>query len=122
MIDAHLSEWTAVFDDYELFHRLQRAGVPAAPVLEVSRIFDDPHVLARGLHQKQRLFDDVGEWRFNTPFYRMPRTPIGVRQPPVAMGEHNEYVYRELLGLTDEEYERYVAGGHVAMDFDSSVP
>jgi crotonobetainyl-CoA:carnitine CoA-transferase CaiB-like acyl-CoA transferase len=121
-LDTRLAEWTVGFDDYELFHRLQRAGVPAAPVLEVSRIFDDPHVLARGLHQKQRLYDDVGEWRFNTPFYRMPRTPIGVRQPPVAFGEHNEYVYRELLGLSDDEFAGYVAGGHVSMDFDASVP
>jgi crotonobetainyl-CoA:carnitine CoA-transferase CaiB-like acyl-CoA transferase len=121
-IDAGIAAWTGEQDDYDLFHRLQRAGVPAAPVLEVSRIFDDAHVLARKLHQKQRLFDDVGEWRFNTPFYRMPRTPITVRQPPVAMGEHNEYVYRELVGMDDEEFARYCAEGHVSMDFDASVP
>jgi hypothetical protein len=38
------------------------------------------------------------------------------------MGEHNAYVYRELLGLSDDEFEGYVAGGHVSMDFDPSVP
>jgi benzylsuccinate CoA-transferase BbsF subunit len=121
-IDAGIAAWTCEHEDYDLFHRLQRAGVPAAPVLEVSRIFDDEHVVARKLHQKQRLFDDVGEWRFNTPFYRMPRTPITVRQPPVALGEHNEYVYREVARVSDDEFERYCAGGHVSMDFDASVP
>jgi crotonobetainyl-CoA:carnitine CoA-transferase CaiB-like acyl-CoA transferase len=122
LLDTKLAEWTRGFDDYELFHRLQAAGVPAAPVLEASRIFDDPHVQARGLYQPQRLFDDVGTFRFMTPFYRFPETPATVYQPPVALGEHNEYVYRELLGVSDEEYRRLQAGGHIAMDFDPSVP
>ena len=121
-IDACIREWTADRDDYELFHQLQQAGVPAAPVLEVSRVYDDAHVQHRDLFQPQTLYDDVGTYRFATPFYRMPATPITVRQPPVAFGEHNDYVYRELLGLSDEEYQAYVDGGHVTMDFDPSVP
>ena len=122
LLDTKLAEWTRGFDDYELFHRLQAAGVPAAPVLEASRIFDDAHVQARGLYQPQRLLDDVGTFRFMTPFYRFPETPSTVYQPPVALGEHNEYVYRELLGVSDEEYQRLQADGHIAMDFDPSVP
>ncbi|MBI4300548.1 MAG: CoA transferase [Chloroflexi bacterium] len=121
-MDQKLAEWTAQFDDYDLFHRLQAAGVPAAPVLEVSRAFDDPHVQARGLYQPQRLYDGLGPYRFCTPFYRFPETPLDVYQPPVALGEHNDYVYKELLGVSDKEYERLRAAGHVAMDFDPSVP
>ncbi|MFN0146892.1 MAG: CaiB/BaiF CoA transferase family protein, partial [Dehalococcoidia bacterium] len=68
-IEANIAVWTAGFDDYDLFHLLQAAGVPAAPVLEASRAFDDPHVLARGLYQPQRLFDDVGTFRYVQPFY-----------------------------------------------------
>ena len=122
LLDARLADWTRDFDDYELFHRLQAAGVPAAPVLEASRAFDDPHVQARGLYQPQQLFDDVGTFRFTAPFYRFPETPVTVRQPPVAMGEHNEYVYKNVLGVSDEEYERLEADGHIAVDYDSSVP
>lgn len=122
LLDEKLAEWTRGFDDYELFHQLQEAGVPAAPVLEASRVFDDPHVQARGLFQPQQLFDDVGSYRFATPFYRFPETPSTVRQPPVAMGEHNEYVYKEVLGVSDEEYERLTADGHISMDYDESVP
>ncbi|MCH7511988.1 MAG: CoA transferase [Chloroflexi bacterium] len=121
LLDEKLAEWTRGFDDYDLFHRLQAAGVPAAPVLEASRLFDDPHVQARGIYQPQRLFDDVGTFRFTTPFYRLPETPATVHQPPVALGEHNDYVYRELLGVSDEEYERLKADGHIAMDFDPSI-
>ena len=122
LLDAKLAQWTREFDDYELFHRLQAEGVAAAPVLEASRVFDDPHVQARDLFQPQRLFDDVGTYRFMTPFYRFPETPVTVYQPPVAQGEHNEYVYKEVLGVSDEEYERLTAEGHISMDYDESVP
>jgi crotonobetainyl-CoA:carnitine CoA-transferase CaiB-like acyl-CoA transferase len=122
LLDARLAEWTKAFDDYELFHRLQAAGVPAAPVLEGSRSFDDPHVQARGLYQAQTLFDGIGPYRFTAPFYRFPEMPITVRQPAVAMGEHNDYVYREVIGVSEEEYEALKAAGHVSMDFDPSIP
>jgi crotonobetainyl-CoA:carnitine CoA-transferase CaiB-like acyl-CoA transferase len=121
-IDRELAAWTAGFDDYDLFHRLQAAGVPAAPVLEGSRAPEDPHVQARGVYQRQRLYDDVGEFRFPTPFYHFPETPITVRQPPVAFGEHNEYVYKDVIGVSAGEYERLTAEGHIATDFDPSLP
>ncbi|MBK8559968.1 CoA transferase [Candidatus Amarobacter glycogenicus] len=121
-IDAQLAAWTADKDDYELFHALQEAGVPSAPVLEASRAFDDAHVLARGLYQPQTLYDQVGTFRFNTPFLRFSETPTGVRQPPVAFGEHNDYVYRELLGISDAEYQRLVEAGHIAQEFDATIP
>jgi len=121
-IDAALAEWTVQFDDYELFHRLQAAGVNAAPVLESSRAFDDAHAQARGLFQPQKLFDGQGPFRFNTPFIRFSETPTGVRQAPIGLGEHNDYVYRELLGIDDAEFERLVEAGHISQDFDANIP
>jgi crotonobetainyl-CoA:carnitine CoA-transferase CaiB-like acyl-CoA transferase len=121
-IDGHMSDWTVSFEDYELFHKLQAAGVPAAPVLESSRVFDDPHARARGLYQPQTLFGGIGPYRFATPFIRFSESPTSVRQPPVAFGEHNDYVYRELLGVDDAEFDRLVAAGHIAQDFDESIP
>ena len=39
----------------------------------------------------------------------------------MALGEHNEYVYKELLGVSDAEYQRLIDAGHIAMDFDASI-
>ena len=91
LLDEKLAEWTLGFDDYDLFHRLQAAGVPAAPVLEASRLFDDPHVQARGIYQPQRLFDDVGTVRFTTPFYRLPDTPPTAPHPPASPADTNAH-------------------------------
>ena len=68
------------------------------------------------------MFDQVGTYRFVAPFYTMPETPIGVRQAPVAMGENNEYVYKQVIGVSDAEYETFRERGHVTMDFDPSIP
>ena len=110
------------FEDYALFHLLQGAGIAAAPVVEGSRAFDDPHAVARGLYQPQTMHGGIGPFRFNTPFMRFSETPLTVRQAPVALGEHNDYVYRELLGVDDAEYERLVAAGHISMDLDATIP
>ncbi|MGI8549572.1 MAG: CoA transferase, partial [Dehalococcoidia bacterium] len=121
-LDAMLAGWTAGFDDYELFHRLQAVGVAAAPVLEASRLYDDPQVQARGTFQAQKLYDLERRYRLLTPFYRFPETPATVYQPPMAMGEHNDYVYKQVIGVSDAEYERLKEDGHIAMDYDPAVP
>jgi len=122
LLETDIAEWTRDQDDYELFHRLQAAGVPAAPVLDGSRAFDDAHVQARGVYEAQTLFDGIGPHRYITPFYRFPETPSTVRQAPVAMGEHNGYVYREVLGIGEAEYRRLEAAGHISQELSPEIP
>ena len=122
VLEAGIAEWTRDRDDYELFHLLQARGIPAAPVLEASRAYDDAHAIARGVFQPLTPHDQVGTYRFVSPFFRMPETPIIARQAPVAMGEHNEYVYKEIIGVSDAEYARLTAAGHISMDFDARIP
>jgi crotonobetainyl-CoA:carnitine CoA-transferase CaiB-like acyl-CoA transferase len=120
-IDAHIAEWTRERDDYELMHLLQAHGIAAAPVLEASRGFDDPHLRARGFFRTQTV-RDAGTHEYVGPLWRFPETPVEFRQPPVCMGEHNDYVYREVLGVSDDEYEALKAAGHIDDEFDASVP
>ena len=122
LLDARIADWTRALDDEALFHRLQAAGVPAAPVLPSWRVLDDPHVQARDLYQPRDLVDDVGTFAYPAPPYRLPASEGGVRRPPVAFGQDNDYVYRELLGVSDEEYDRLVADGHIADEFHESIP
>ncbi|MFN0094138.1 MAG: CaiB/BaiF CoA transferase family protein [Dehalococcoidia bacterium] len=121
-IESEISAWTRTWDDYALFHHLQAHGVPSAPVLDGSRGFDDPHALARGVYQPMTPFDQRGTFRFAGPFLKFPATPLTVRQAPVALGEHNRYVYRDVLGYSEEEYQGFIERGHVSMDFDPSIP
>ena len=121
-IDTWLAEWTRDQDDYDLFHRLQRAGVPAAPVLEASRVFNDAHVRARELNSPQTLPDGIGPHQYNNPPYRFPATPLRVERAPVALGQDNAYVYTELIGLSGPEYQAIVDAGDAGPDFDVGIP
>jgi crotonobetainyl-CoA:carnitine CoA-transferase CaiB-like acyl-CoA transferase len=91
------------------------------PVLEASRMFDDPHLRARGFFRRQYI-PDAGEHEYQGPQWRLTGTPVEFRQPPVTFGEHNDYVYRELLGMSEEAIARLTAAGHIATEYDASVP
>ena len=81
----------------------------------------DPHVQAHGLYEPCEIEDDIGVYSYPTPLYGLPASEGGIRRPPVAMGQDNDYVYRELLGVSAEEYDRLVAEGHIATEYHESV-
>ena len=119
-VDAKITAYTSLQDDYELMARLQAVGVAAAPVLEASRIFDDPHLRARGFFRKQTV-EGAGTHEYVGPLWKFGETSVEFRQPPVCFGEHNDYVYRELLGLSEQEIAKLEADGHIASEYDESV-
>ncbi len=120
-LDALIAEYTATQDDYDLMQRLQAAGISATPVLEASRMFTDPHLRSRDFF-KQQTQPASGTFEYVGPLWKMPGTPVEYYQAPVMFGEHNDYVYREVLKVSDEEFEALKAGGHIATEYDPSVP
>ncbi|MXY36930.1 MAG: hypothetical protein F4Y54_09265 [Dehalococcoidia bacterium] len=84
-------------------------------------MLDDPHVRAHGLYEPCEIEDDIGVYVYPGPLYALPASEGGIRRPPVALGQDNDYVYREVLGVSDEEYDRLVAEGHIATEYDRSV-
>lgn len=75
--------------------RLLGADVPAAPLLDYSQVFADPHTLARRMVEE---VDHPVEGRIPTLGFplKMTTTPLRVRRPPPLLGEHTDEVLREL--------------------------
>ena len=94
--------------------------MPAAPVTDEADLHADPQLQHRGFfrtlsspHTGSHLYPAHGV-RWTGPPLRWDRHSPG-------LGEDNEYVYKQVLGVTDEEYDELVAQGHVATDYlDSS--
>ncbi|MCC6383078.1 MAG: CoA transferase [Dehalococcoidia bacterium] len=120
-LDALIAAATAEHEDYALMTKLQAAGIAAAPVLEASRLFDDPHLRARDFFRMQTV-EGAGTKEYVGPLWKFPESPVEYYQGPATFGEHNEYVYREVLDVGDEEYAALVTAGHVARGYDPSVP
>ncbi len=106
-LDRLLAECTKNEDRYDLMHRLQRRGVPAGVVQKsVDRYTRDPQLQERGYFVPLPQ-SEIGTW----PIEGFPaqcqnmRIDVGGlpgRAAPI-MGEDNDYVYRDILGLTPEE-------------------
>ncbi len=107
-LDAAITDWTQRHDDYEAMRILQKAGVPAGPSLAISRVFDDPQLREGGYFTRLRTSD--GELRDlpGLPWRFEGQSEPHLTAAPV-LGQHNEYVYQQLLGLSEAEVNRLVA-------------
>jgi crotonobetainyl-CoA:carnitine CoA-transferase CaiB-like acyl-CoA transferase len=104
-IDALIGEWTLGLDYVQAMHALQAEGVAATPCFKASDLFCDPHILARG--QVQEVDHPVlGRRKTITSPYRMSQTPPQIRSTAPRLGEHNDYVFQDLLGLPADEIAR----------------
>lgn len=113
-LDHLLSAWTATRDAYEAFHALQGAGVPAGPLLDEAMAFADPQMAARQFFQPLPG-RDTGTYLYAGHFFR--GIPQAWWRGGPALGEDNEYVYREVLGYSDEDYAQLEKAQHIAEDY-----
>ena len=119
-IDEHLEEWTADQDHIELMGLLQSESVPAGAVHDQRELYEDPHMVARG-YFKQLEQPSTGMHPYTGMLWKMAETSNGVRRPSPMLGEHNEYVFKELLGLSDAEYTGLEHKGHVGMEYSPQL-
>ena len=121
MIEGRLTAWTANRDRASLFRELQASGITAGPVLSAEDAAEDPHLREMGAWTPLPATADYPAADFNSPPYHFSKSNVALRTPPALFGEHNDYVYRDVLGLTDEEIERLRAAGHITDTYTDEV-
>lgn len=102
-LDRLVAGWTRGLDQYAAMHLLQEAGVPAGAVLDNTQVDKDPHFVARGFFQDV-FHPEMGTFPLPGVIWKMSKTPGSIRLRPPLFGEHNEYVFLELLGLSRKDY------------------
>src|SRR5260221_1901579 len=109
-VDAAVAGWFGEHTAEEYQHILDAAGVPVSPIYSIADIFADPQYLARGdiIHPED---PDIGPVPMPAIQPRFSRTPGEVRFVGPRLGEHNDQIYGELLGLDDDERARLHADG-----------
>ena len=100
-VDGAIAGWAARHDAGAVLEALEEASVPAGPNYSVADMMDDPHFLARGLFETVEVEGEP---------LKIPAIPPRLAEHPGAsdwagpdLGEHNDAVYRGLLGLRPEE-------------------
>ena len=119
-MDRHIADWTRGHRDYDLMHLLQKEGVAAGPSMDERDCYADPHVKERGFFEEVTQAD-CGTHLYPGMLWKLSKTPAKINRPPCRLGEHNEYIYKELLKVSDEEYAELEREGHIGMDYDPSI-
>ena len=94
-----ITEWTMQHEDIEAMRLLQQAGVPAGPSQDILRVFQEPQLSEAGYFNRVKTRDGEERdlpglpWRFEGT-----QAPMLTEAP--VLGEHNDYIYGELLGLS----------------------
>ncbi|HUS82642.1 MAG TPA: CoA transferase [Dehalococcoidia bacterium] len=107
-LDEIIGVWTAERTPIEVMDLLQPAGVAAMPVYGGEEIVEDRHVLSRGILEEVE-HPLMGKKKVLGPPWRLSKTPARVIRHGPLLGEHNDYVLGELLGMSKEEMERLAA-------------
>jgi formyl-CoA transferase len=102
-LDAIVEAWTKTKTVAEVEAAMIDHSIPAGKIYRAPEMMTDPHFAAR-----QALIElDTPRWgavTMQNAFPRLSDTPSRVRTPaPARIGEHNDEVYRGLLGLSEEE-------------------
>ncbi|MCK4242622.1 MAG: CoA transferase, partial [Dehalococcoidia bacterium] len=109
-LDRLIEGWTRNHSHYEVMEMLQRAGVAAGPSLSASELVDDPHLKERGLFVEID-HPEVGRRRMvGLPVRLSSNLPLNYEHAPL-LGEHNQYVFGELLGLAPDEVAHLMEEG-----------
>jgi crotonobetainyl-CoA:carnitine CoA-transferase CaiB-like acyl-CoA transferase len=104
-LDRLLETWTRTQDARELSAALRARGVAAFKSLNSVDLVADEQLWRHGFYQT--VTDSAGQSSTTTGApWRLSLTPAGVSRAAPRLGEHNDYVLGELLGLSASERER----------------
>jgi crotonobetainyl-CoA:carnitine CoA-transferase CaiB-like acyl-CoA transferase len=98
-----IGAWTRQLTPYEVMEKLQGAGVAAGPLLTIPELFEDPHMEERGFFEVVS-HPEAGTHPYESSPIRLGSSPgRTIRTPSPCLGEHNDYVYKEILKLSEAE-------------------
>jgi crotonobetainyl-CoA:carnitine CoA-transferase CaiB-like acyl-CoA transferase len=116
-LDKLITEWTLTHTAEEVETLLQRAGVPSNVVEKASDLYKDPQLASRNYFTTLE-HSTMGVQKYEAQAcYILSKTPREIVAPSPCVGEHNEYVFKELLKMSDDEIAEYLIDGSITTEF-----
>ncbi|MFA7586470.1 MAG: CoA transferase, partial [Novosphingobium sp.] len=110
-LDPLLGAACAQRERYDLMHRLQARGVPASAVQRSEDVVEhDPQLAQSGIFFELD-HPVIGRAKFEGMPIRFSKTQTEFWRSAPLLGEDNHYVFTELLGLSEDDYQEYVDEG-----------
>jgi len=109
-VEAMVEAWTSRQDATSVAAQLQAIGVEAVPVADLGDASTDEQLLHRG-HFVTLDHPCMGPSGYERNGFRLSDAESGYPRPSPLLGEHNEFVLGDILGLDGPERERLAAEG-----------
>jgi benzylsuccinate CoA-transferase BbsF subunit len=112
-LDRLIADWTIRLKAHAVMERLQSGGVCAGIVQSVPDLFSCPQLL----HRKQWVkldHPEFGSYEHEAPPFILSETPAELRRSSPLLGEHNDYVFERIVGLSREEIRNLKDEGVIA--------
>ncbi len=106
-LDSLIEAWTKAKTAGEVTATLQRAGIAAGPVLRADEVAENEHLRAREQFV-EIVHPEVGPKLQPALPVHMSNVPKPKYESAPLIGEHNDYVFGELLGLSGDEIVRLI--------------
>ncbi len=109
-LNGYLARWTGEQTAEEVVRSLQEAGVPAGVVHNAEDLANDPQLRSRGFFAHLE-HPTLGDAMTDTSPMKFSERAITPWKAAPLLGQDNQYVYRELLGLSEAEFASYIEKG-----------
>ena len=101
-LEPLMTKWTMKHTKVEIFELAKAHKIPLAPANSIAEVVQSKQLKERG------FFIDVehpktGKLNYPGAPYKFSRTPWAIRRPAPLLGQHNDEVYCEQLGYSQEE-------------------
>jgi len=109
-VEALVADWTTTRRAEEVAETLQGAGIEAVPVADLGDASADPQLHHRG-HFVTLEHPCMGECGYERNGFRLSDATAGYERTSPTLGEHNDVILGEILGLDAAERARLAADG-----------
>jgi crotonobetainyl-CoA:carnitine CoA-transferase CaiB-like acyl-CoA transferase len=110
LIDEVVAKWIGERPLDQVTKAFEEAGAALAPLYNVEQLMSDPQVVAREVITTIQD-EDLGALKMQNLMFRMGATPGRIAHGGRRLGQDNEEVYGELLGLDPEKLGRLCEDG-----------
>lgn len=116
-LDKLVEGWTINYAPGEIMNLLQTVGVSAGIVESNQDCFEDPQLEYRDAFTTLN-HSVIGPHAYRNSSYKLSKVKNELRSAAPCLGEHNEYVYKEVLGFSDDDIADMLIDGTITTEAD----
>ena len=117
-LDGLIGKWTIHHTAERILTNMQANGVPAGIVQTMEDLFNhDPQLKHREFFVRLQ-HTEMGIHSYYNESARFSKTPVRLTKAAPCLGEDNEFVYKEILGMTDDDIADLLIDGVITTEDD----